>query len=145
MILRHGNVENSRLCRWKTHSQPMEKDEPFPQVCKQISHSNAGSGSLHTFPQRLLLRIPSYPFLSVIKEGEAETKRAGVQPSDEPKSCTPVLYLWEVCEIKHFSLHIGKGIAAREIIKAPSGKADTGNHFAVFPPLSPRFLERLDM
>lgn len=39
----------------KTHSQPMEKDDPFPQVCKQVSHSNAGSGSLHTVPQRLLL------------------------------------------------------------------------------------------
>ena len=138
---------------WKTAARAdgkaihnlMEKDKPFPTGLQTAFPQPHNPGSLHTFPQRLLLRIPSYPFLSVIKEGEAETKRAGVQPSDEPKSCTPVLYLWEVCEIKHFSLHIGKGIAAREIIKAPSGKADTGNHFAVFPPLSPRFLERLDM
>lgn len=68
----------------------------------------------------------------------------GVQPSDEPKSCTPVLCLWKVCETEPFSLHIGKGISAREIIKAPFEKADTENHFAVFPPLSPQFLERLE-
>ena len=43
-----------------------------------------------------------------------------------------------------FSLPIGEGIAAREIIKVPSGKADTGDYFAVFPPLSPQFLERLE-
>ena len=69
----------------------------------------------------------------------------GVQPSDRPKSCTPVLCLWEMCETEPFSPHIGKGIAASEIIKDPSGKTDTGNHFSVFPPLSPQFLERLDM
>ena len=68
----------------------------------------------------------------------------GVQPSDEPKSCTPVLCLWEVCESEPFFLYIGKGIAAGEIIKAPSGKADTGDYFAVFEPLPPQFLERLE-
>lgn len=68
----------------------------------------------------------------------------GVQPSDEPNSCTPVLCLWEVCETEPFFLHIGKGIATREIIKALSEKADTGDYFAVFPPLSPQFLERLE-
>jgi len=50
-----------------------------------------------------------------------------------------------VCEIEPFSLHISKTTGTKEIIKAPSGKADTGNHFAVFAPLSPQFLERLDM
>ena len=62
---RHGNVENCRLCRWKTFSQPMEKDRPFPTACKQVSHSSAGAGSLHTFPQRLLRRISilSFPIL----------------------------------------------------------------------------------
>lgn len=29
------------LCRWKTHSQPMEKDKSFPTACKQVSHSAA--------------------------------------------------------------------------------------------------------
>jgi hypothetical protein len=43
-----------------------------------------------------------------------------------------------------FSLHIGKDTAAREIIKAPSEKADIGDYFAVFPPLPPQFLERLE-
>lgn len=71
-------------------------------------------------------------------------KEMGVQPSDEPKSCTPVLCLWEVCETEHFFLYISKDIAARETIKAPSEKADTGDYFAVFPPLSPQFLERLE-
>ena len=32
----------------------------------------------------------------------------------------------------------------REIIKAPIEKTDTGNHFAVFAPLFPQFLERLE-
>ena len=61
----HTGIKDCVMEMWKTaayadgkpiHSL-MEKDEPFPQVCKQVSHSNAGSGSLHTFPQRLLLRI----------------------------------------------------------------------------------------
>lgn len=67
MILCHGNAENCRLCRWKTHSQPMEKDGPFPQVCKQVSHNNAGSGSLRTFPQRLLLQIHWQEVLKLYK------------------------------------------------------------------------------
>jgi len=49
-----------------------------------------------------------------------------------------------VCETDPFSLHIGKGIAAREIIKAPSEKADTEDYFSVLPPLFPQFLERLE-
>ena len=77
MILRHGNVENCRLCRWKTHSQPMEKDEPFPQVCKQVSHSNAGSGCLHIFPQRLLLRIPVLSFPIRHKKKEKRKQKSG--------------------------------------------------------------------
>jgi len=146
MILRHGNVENCRLCRWKTHSQPMEKDAPFPQVCKLVSRSYAGSGSLRTVPQRLLLRISILSFLIRHKKIERKNKkRAGVQPTDEPKSCTPALCLWKVCETEPFFLPIGKDIAARGIIKASSGKADTDNHFAVFPPISPQFLDRLDM
>ena len=36
-------------------------------------------------------------------------------------------------------------IVTREIIKASSGKADTGDYFAVFVPLSPQFLERLEV
>lgn len=69
----------------------------------------------------------------------------GVQLSDEPKSCTPVLCLWEVYEIEPFFLHIGKTTGTREIIKAPSEKAGTGDYFSVFTPLSPQFLERLDV
>jgi hypothetical protein len=52
--------------------------------------------------------------------------------------------LWEVCETEPVSLHIGKGIATREIIKASSEKADTGDYFAIFAPLSPQYLERLE-
>lgn len=58
------------LCRWKTHSQPMEKDKSFPTACKQVSHSACIHASLHTFPQRLLLRIS---ILSFILEVEKNT------------------------------------------------------------------------
>ena len=75
---------------------------------------------------------------------EREIKRVGVQPSDEPKSCTPVLCLWKVCETEHFFPHISNTTDIREIIKAPSGKSDTGDYFAVFAPLSPQFFERLE-
>lgn len=74
----------------------------------------------------------------------APTQKAGVQPSDEPKSCTPVLCLWRVCETEPVSLHIGTDISAREITKASSEKANTEDYFAVFQPLSTQFLERLE-
>ena len=89
------------------------------------------------------ITILQYSRLNTISQ-HYDKKEEGVQPSDEPKSCTPVLCLWEVCETEPFSLHIGKATATREIIKAPAGKTDTGDHFAVFPPLSPQFLERLE-
>ena len=60
------------------------------------------------------------------------------------KAVLPFCVYWVVCEIEPFPLYIDKGIAAREIIKVPFEKADSGDYFAVFPPLSPQFLERLE-
>lgn len=89
--MRHGNVENCRLCRWKTHSQAMEKDKPFPTACKQVSPSNAGSGSLRTFPQRLLLRISILSIPILHKKVKQAKKEREYSQSDEPRSCTPTL------------------------------------------------------
>ena len=41
IFLRHGNMENCRSCDGKAIHNLMEKDKPFPQVCKQLSHSLA--------------------------------------------------------------------------------------------------------
>lgn len=54
---------------WKTAARavgkasycPIEKDKPFPQDSKRLSHSLAYKVSLHTFPQRLPLRLPILP------------------------------------------------------------------------------------
>ena len=63
--LRHGNVENCRLCRWRTHSQPMEKDRSFPTVCKQVPHSNANMAVYAHSHNACFCEYPSYPFLSI--------------------------------------------------------------------------------
>jgi len=49
-----------------------------------------------------------------------------------------------VCEIKPFSQCTGKATGTRKIIKAPFEKANTGNYFAIFEPVSPQLLERLE-
>lgn len=90
LFLRHGNVENCRLCRWKTHSQPMEKDRPFPQPTNRFPTATPRQAVDAHSHNAGYCGYPFHPFLSDIKR--KNKKRAGVQPSDEPKSCTPVLF-----------------------------------------------------
>ncbi len=72
-----GNVENCRSCRWKSHLQPDGKGKPFPQAANSFTHSLACRGSLHTVPQRLLLRISilSYPIPKRKKSIKKERER----------------------------------------------------------------------
>jgi hypothetical protein len=48
-------VENGRFADGKAIHPLMEKDRPFPQDGKPLSHSAARLGRLPTVPQRLLL------------------------------------------------------------------------------------------
>ena len=41
IFLRHGNMETAARADGKAIHNLMEKDKPFPQVCKQLSHSLA--------------------------------------------------------------------------------------------------------
>jgi len=50
----------------------------------------------------------------------------------------------EVCENQPLSLHISKNRPTWEITRAPARKADTGDYFALFEPLSLQFFERLE-
>ena len=64
-FLRHGNMENCRSCRWKSHSQPDGKRQAFSTGLQTTFPQPRNSGSLRTFPQRLLRRLSilSYPIL----------------------------------------------------------------------------------
>ena len=55
---RYGNVENGRFADGKAIHRLMEKDRPFPQDGKPLSHSAARLGRLPTVPQRLRLLLP---------------------------------------------------------------------------------------
>ena len=55
---RYGNVENGRFADGKAIHRLMEKDRPFPQDGKRLSHSAARFGRLPTVPQRLRLLLP---------------------------------------------------------------------------------------
>ena len=55
-FLRHGNMENCRSCRWKSHSQPDGKRQAFSTGLQTTFPQPRNSGSLRTFPQRLLRR-----------------------------------------------------------------------------------------
>ena len=55
---RYGNVENGRFADGKAIHRLMEKDRPFPQDGKPLSHSAARLGRLPTIPQRLRLLLP---------------------------------------------------------------------------------------
>ena len=55
---RYGNVENGRFADGKAIHPLMEKDRPFPQDGKPLSHSAARLGRLPTVPQRLRLLLP---------------------------------------------------------------------------------------
>ena len=54
---RYGNVENGRFADGKAIHRLMEKDRPFPQDGKPLSHSAARLGRLPTVPQRLRLLL----------------------------------------------------------------------------------------
>ena len=54
---RYGNVENGRFADGKVIHRLMEKDMPFPQDVKPLSHSAARLGRLPTIPQRLRLLL----------------------------------------------------------------------------------------
>lgn len=64
IFLRHGNMENCRSCRWKTIHNLMEKDKPFPQVCKQLSHSLAILAVYAHFHNAYYGGYPSFPIQS---------------------------------------------------------------------------------
>ena len=51
-------VENGRFADGKAIHRLMEKDRPFPQDGKPLSHSAARLGRLPTVPQRLRLLLP---------------------------------------------------------------------------------------
>ena len=55
---RHGTMENGRFADGKAIHRLMEKDRPFPQDGKPLSHSAARLGRLPTVPQRLRLLLP---------------------------------------------------------------------------------------
>ena len=57
IFLRHGNMENCRSCRWKSHSQPDGKRQAFSTGLQTTFPQPRNSGSLRTFPQRLLRRL----------------------------------------------------------------------------------------
>ena len=57
IFLRHGNMENCRSCRWKSHSQPDGKRQAFPTGLQTAFPQPRNPGSLRTFPQRLLRRL----------------------------------------------------------------------------------------
>ena len=93
--MRHGNVENCRLRRWKTHSQHMEKDRPFPHPANRFPTAPPGQAVYAHSHNACGCENPSYPFLSGMEQTEKKhKKRAGVQPSDELRSCTPVCGLY---------------------------------------------------
>ena len=55
---RYGTMENGRFADGKAIHRLMEKDRPFPQDGKPLSHSAARLGRLPTVPQRLRLLLP---------------------------------------------------------------------------------------
>ena len=57
-MLRHGTMENGRYADGKAIHRLTEKDRPFPQDGKPLSHSAARLGRLPTVPQRLRLLLP---------------------------------------------------------------------------------------
>ena len=63
IFLRHGNMENSRSCRWKSHSQPSGKRQVFFHRSANSFPQPRNPGSLRTFPQCLLRRLFILAFL----------------------------------------------------------------------------------
>ena len=85
---------------WKTAAYTDGK--PIHSLWKRtgLSHRSANrfptatpDQAVYTQSHNACCEYPSIPILSVIKEKRNKKKRAGVQPLDEPKSCTPVYLL----------------------------------------------------
>ena len=85
---------------WKTAAYTDGK--PIHSLWKRtgLSHRSANrfptatpDQAVYTQSHNACCEYPSIPFPSVIKEKRNKKKRAGVQPLDEPKSCTPVYLL----------------------------------------------------
>lgn len=85
---------------WKTAAYTDGK--PIHSLWKRtgLSHRSANrfptatpDQAVYTQSHNACCEYPSIPFLSIIKEKRNKKKRAGVQPLDEPKSCTPVYLL----------------------------------------------------
>ena len=84
---------------WKTAAYADGK--PIHSLWKRtgLSHRSANrfptatpDQAVYTQSHNACCEYPSIPFPSVIKEKRNKKKRAGVQPLDEPKSCTPVSF-----------------------------------------------------
>ena len=71
-------------------------------------------------------------------------ERAGVQPIGRTEKLYSRFALCEVCENQPLSLHISRNRLPWKITRAPVGKADAGDYFALFEPLSLQFFERLE-
>lgn len=134
---------------WKTAALPMENPFTAHGKGQALSHSLQTGfpqrrihASLHTFPQRLLLRISILSLSYLIKEDNK--KRAGVQPIGRTEKLYSRFVLWEVCENQIISLCIRANPAPWENIKTSLQKADTGDFTPHFQPLSVQFLERLE-
>ena len=84
---------------WKTAALPMEnpftaygKGQTLPHSLQTGFPQRRIHASLHTFPQRLLLRISILSFpIRQKKIKENNKKEREYSQSDEPRSCTPVL------------------------------------------------------
>ena len=132
---------------WKTAAYTDGK--PIHSLWKRtgLSHRSANrfptatpDQAVYTQSHNACCEYPSIPFLSVIKEKRNKKKRAGVQPLDEPKSCTPV-YLLSNGSTQNGEQESGKQCKAVPTLrKLPiSALAETGSFMLVeAPPQSPQ-------
>ena len=95
----HTGIKDRVMKMWKTAAYADGK--PIHSLWKRtrLSHRSANRFPTATPDQAVYTQshnaccceYPSHPFLSNIrKQIKQDKKRAGVQPSDEPKSCTPI-------------------------------------------------------
>ena len=86
---RHGNVENCFLCRWKTHSQPMEKGRSFPQPANRFPTATPKQAVYAHSHNAYYCEYPSSPFLSVIKRKRNGNKKREYSPRTNRKAVLP--------------------------------------------------------
>ena len=132
---------------WKTAAYTDGK--PIHSLWKRtgLSHRSANrfptatpDQAVYTQSHNACCEYPSIPFLSIIKEKRNKKKRAGVQPLDEPKSCTPV-YLLSNGSTQNGEQESGKQCKAVPTLrKLPiSAHAETDSFVLVeAPPQSPQ-------